>query len=145
MFTPISMRFANNMRSANAYQNIGAETAVSGGSPHQLVSLLFEALLQSLVSTKGSILNRDFATKGRHIGRAVRIMEEGLKASLDDEHGGDVAATLRSLYDICIYKTTLANLRNDPALIDEVIQLIQPVADAWNQIRGQVTERSYQA
>ena len=41
MFTPVSMR------SANAYKTIGVETSVSGASPHQLVSLLFDALQQA--------------------------------------------------------------------------------------------------
>ncbi len=139
MFTPVSMR------SANTYKTVGLETSVSGASPHQLVSLLFDALQQSLATAKGAILSGDFSSKGRSIGRAVRILEEGLKAGLDAERGGDLAANLRSLYDYCIFKTTEANLRNDVAMIDEVIRLIHPISDGWNQIRGEVGVRSYQA
>lgn len=133
MFTPVSMR------SANAYKNIGIETAVGGASPHQLVSLLFESLQQALVSAKAAILSGDIPVKGRSIGRAVRILEEGLKAGLDTERGGELAANLRRLYDYCILKTTEANLRNDAAMVDEVIKLIHPVSDGWKQIGGQVT------
>jgi flagellar protein FliS len=133
------------MRSANTYKNVGLETSVSGANPHQLVSLLFDALQQSLASARGSILGGDFATKGRSIGRAVRILEEGLKAGLDAERGGDLAANLRSLYDFCIFKITEANLRNDASMVDEVIHLIQPVADGWTQIKGEVAVRSYQS
>lgn len=139
MFTPVSMR------SANTYRTIGLETSVTGANPHQLVSLLFDALQQSLASAKGAILSGDIPTKGRAISRAVRIMEEGLKAGLDAEHGGNLAANLRSLYDYCILKTTEANLRNDAAMIDEVIRLIHPVSDGWNQIRSEVAVRAYQS
>ena len=137
MFTPVSMR------SVNTYKTVGLETSVTGANPHQLVSLLFDALQQSLASAKAAILNGDIATKGRSISRAVRILEEGLKASLDTDRGGDLAVNLRTLYDYCILRTTEANLRNEATLIDEVIRLIHPVSDGWNQIRGQVNVQTY--
>lgn len=139
MFTPVSMR------SANSYKTVGLETSVMGSNPHQLVGLLFDALQQSLAAAKSSILSGDISTKGRSISRAVRILEEGLKAGLDIERGGDLAANLRSLYDFCIFRITEANLRNDAAMIDEVIRLIHPVADGWNQIRTDVAVQSYQS
>ena len=139
MFTPVSMR------SVNTYKTVGLETSVTGANPHQLVSLLFDALQQSLASAKAAILSFDIATKGRSISRAVRILEEGLKASLDTDRGGDLAVNLRTLYDYCILRTTEANLRNDATMIDEVIRLIHPVSDGWNQIRGQVNVQTYQS
>jgi flagellar protein FliS len=139
MFTPVSMR------SVNTYKTVALETSVTGASPHQLVSLLFDALQQSLASAKAAILSDDIATKGRSISRAVRILEEGLKAGLDADRGGDLAANLRTLYDYCILRTTEANLRNDATMIDEVIRLIHPVSDGWSQIRGQVAVQAYQS
>ncbi|MDO8450749.1 MAG: flagellar export chaperone FliS [Rhodoferax sp.] len=139
MFTPVSMR------SANTYRTVGLETSVAGASPHQLVGLLFDALQQSLASAKASILSGDIPAKGRAVSRAVRILEEGLKAGLDAERGGDLAANLRSLYDYCILKTTEANLRNDATMIDEVIRLIRPISDGWNQIRSEVAVQAHQA
>ena len=57
MFTPVSMR------SVNTYKTVGLETSVTGANPHQLVSLLFDALQQSLASAKAAILSGDIATK----------------------------------------------------------------------------------
>lgn len=136
MFTPVSMR------SANTYRNLAAETSVSQANPHQLVSLLFEALLQSLAAAKGAILNADMPAKGRAINRSVRILEEGLKAGLDIERGAELALNLSSLYDFCIFRVTDANLHNDPAMIDQVLNLIRPVADGWMQIGAQVAGQS---
>ena len=137
MFTPVSMR------SANTYKSVGLETSVTGANPHQLVGLLFDGLQQSLAAAKGAILSGDVPAKGRAISRAVRILEEGLKAGLDTKRGGELAANLSSLYEYCIFKTTEANLRNDAALLEEVINLIKPVADSWSQIRGQAIVQSY--
>ncbi len=139
MFTPVSMR------SANTYKTVGLETSVAAANPHQLVSLLFEALLQSLASAKGAIQSGDFPAKGRSISRAVRILEEGLKAGLDANRGGELASNLRSLYDFCILRITEANLKHDAAILDEVIRLIHPVSDGWSQIKGDVAAQSQHA
>ncbi len=139
MFTSVSMR------SANTYRSVGLETSVTGASPHQLVGLLFEGLQQSLASAKAAILSGDIAAKSRAISRAVRILEEGLKAGLDVNKGGELAGNLRSVYDYCIFKTTEANFRNDATLLDEVAKLIQPIADGWSQIKGEAVVQSYQS
>ncbi len=139
MFTSVSMR------SANTYRNVGVETSVAGASPHELVGLLFDGLQQSLAVAKGAMQSGDIAAKGRAINRAVRILEEGLKAALDTNKGGELASNLRGVYDYCIFKTTEANFRNDPALIDEVTRLIQPIAHGWSQIKGEAVVQAYQS
>ena len=136
MFTPV------NMRSANAYRNVGVETSVAGADPHQLVSLLYEALLQSLSKTKVAIDGKDIPGKGQAIGRAVRLLEEGLKAALNVDQGGELAINLRSLYDYCIVRLTEANFHTDKGMVEEVEQLIRPVAQAWEQIRNEITIKS---
>jgi flagellar protein FliS len=130
-----------NMRSANAYRAVGVETAVAGADSHQLVGLLYQALLQSMGSAKLSLQAGDIAGKGKSIVRAVRLIEEGLKAGLNDEKGGEVAANLRSLYDYCILILTEANLRNDVKKIDEAIGLLKPIEQAWMAIKSEVANR----
>ena len=127
-----------NMRSANAYRNVGVETAVAGADPHQLVGLLYQALMQSLGAAKLSLQAGDIPGKGKAISRAVRLIEEGLKAGLNDAKGGELAANLRGLYDYCIVVLSEANLRNDVAKVEEVIRLVQPIAQAWTDIKAEV-------
>jgi len=124
-------------RAASAYQSTGIETSVHGASPHQLIVLLFDALQQALAGAHAAMLRKDIPTKGKHIVRAVRLLEEGLKAGLDMERGGEVARNLRALYDYCTQRLTHANLHNDAAAIEEVQRLIAPVAEAWKQIGPQ--------
>lgn len=134
MFTPTSMR------SVNAYTNLAAETSVAQANQHQLVDLLFDALLQSLVAAKGAMLNKDIPLKGRSITRAVRLLDEGLKAGLDFERGGELAQNLGGLYDYCMLRLTEANLRNDVGMVEEVVALIRPVAESWKQIGAAVPQ-----
>ncbi len=128
MFTSVSSR------SAAAYKRVGAQTSVEGASPHQLISLLYEALLQSLRLAHGATIRGDIETKGKEIGKAVRILEEGLKAGLNDAAGGELATNLRGVYNYSISRLTRANINNDAPMINEVIELILPVYGAWKSI-----------
>jgi flagellar secretion chaperone FliS len=130
MFTSV------NSRAASAYKRVSADTGVSAADPHQLVSMLFDGLIQSLNAARGAMERGEIEAKGQAIGKAVRILEEGLKAGLNLAQGGDLAARLRGLYDYAIQRLSLANLRNDRTLVTEVIGLIEPLADSWKQIRG---------
>lgn len=121
-------------RAASAYRKNSVAASVDAADPHRLISLLFDALLQSLAMARLALGRGDMQVKGEQIGRAVRFLEEGLKAGLNPAQGGELAGNLRGVYDYSIARLTLANLRNDDALIAEVIGLIEPVATAWKQI-----------
>ena len=78
--------------------------------------------------------------KARAISRAVRIVDEGLRACLDLKAGGALAADLNDLYAYLATRLTLANLRNDEALLDECQRLVTPLRDAWLEIGHRVQE-----
>lgn len=130
MFTSVSSR------AASAYQRVAAQTSVQGADPHQMVGLMFDALLRNIATARGAISRADNAGKGVAIGKAVRLIDEGLKAGLDLNQGGEVAANLERLYDYSILRLTHANLRSDDQALEEVSQLIEPLAQAWQAIKG---------
>ena len=80
-------------------------------SPHRLVAMLFDGLIESVTLARGALAAGDHERKGREIGRAVRILEEGLKASLDLRAGGALATDLRDLYAYAVLRLTQANLK----------------------------------
>nr|WP_315480844.1 flagellar export chaperone FliS [uncultured Rhodoferax sp.] len=123
-------------RTAAAYKRASVEASVEMADPHQLVTLLFEALQRHISAAKLALQAKDVPQKCKQIGAAVRILEEGLKAPLDLERGGEIAANLNALYDYCVNRLVLANARNDEAGLDEVAGLIEPVANGWKQIQG---------
>ena len=102
---------------------------------HQLVSLLFEGLLGAIATARGALARGDVVTKCNSIAKAIRILEEGLSTALDREDGGALAENLGALYDYCLHRLILANARNDDALMQEVMRLIEPVAQGWNEIK----------
>lgn len=130
MFTPVSTR------AASAYKAVSVETGVQGADPHELVGLLFDGLMQTMNLARGAMQRGDMETKGKALGKAVRILEEGLKAGLNSRDGGQLAHNLRAVYEYSIQRLTLANMRNDDKLIVEVAALIEPLAQSWKDIRG---------
>ena len=124
--------------SAVAYRRIGVETGVASASAHQLVQMLFDGFVDAIAQAKGAIASGQVQAKGRAIVRAARIVDEGLKASLDLRGGGSLAADLADLYAYVTLRLTQANLRNDPRALDECLALIQPLREAWASIAPQV-------
>ena len=122
------------MPQANLYARVGVETGVSGASPHRLVAMLFDGFAESIATAKGALANGKIEAKGRAIARAFRIVDEGLKASLDMTAGGTLARDLDELYAYIGLRLTQANLRNDAAALDECLALMQPLREAWMSI-----------
>ena len=130
MFTQIGSR------SASAYKKVGVETSVARANPHDLVNMLFDGLLLAIGSARAAMQRGDIKSKCQQCVIAVRIMEEGLKCSLDLQQGGQLAANLNDLYGYCVVRLTQANARNDDAALAEVVALIEPVASGWKEIGG---------
>jgi flagellar protein FliS len=122
-------------RAANAYQRINVETSMHTIDQHQLVALLYEGVLSSIATARGAMARGDVLGKVNNISKAIRIIEEGLSTALDKVDGGELAQNLGDLYDYCLHRLILANARNDDAMMLEVMRLIEPVAQGWNEIK----------
>ena len=136
MFTPVIAR------AASTFKRVNIEASVDAADPHKLVVPLFEALLQSLGAALSALARGDIAAKGAAIIKAVRILQEGLEAGLNDAEGRQVAANLRGVYSYSISRLTQAKLRNHDARIAEVVALLEPIDQAWAQIRGAISSAS---
>ena len=128
MFSPA------NARAMSAYRQVGVQSMVDGASPQQLIKMLFDGLVASINAARGAIERGDINEKVRHIGKAVRILQEGLLGALDREKGGELAGNLASLYEYCTTRLTLAKARNDVSMVDEVASLVGTVAQGWTEI-----------
>lgn len=129
MYTPVSQRIAS------AYKKVGVESRVETASPHELISLLFEGLLSSLSAAKIHLASGNVAAKSQAITKSMRIISEGLKGSLDPQ-AGELSQNLGLLYDYCVAQLMQAHLKNDVELIDEVVNLMAPVADTWKNMHN---------
>ncbi|WP_313076800.1 flagellar export chaperone FliS [Melaminivora sp.] len=123
-------------RSASAYQRINVETSMPTFDPHQLVALLYEGVLNAIASARGALARNDVQAKCDGIGKAVRILEEGLLTALDREAGGELAASLEAVYDYSLRRLIQANMANDDAMLQEVARLIEPISQAWRDMKN---------
>ena len=127
-------RTATNARRGGLYQQVGVESQLAGASPHHLVAMLFEGLMEAVAKARGGMRSGDANVKCHAIGRAIRIIDEGLRAGLDLKAGGSLARDLHELYGYLTMRLTLANLHNDEAALDECQRLVKPLQDAWAAI-----------
>lgn len=128
----------NRQNSINAYTKISLETTVENASPYQLIILLFDGALSAMKFAKLHMKNNDIAAKGMAISKAINIIDNGLRGSLNFEKGGEIADNLDNLYDYINRRLLYANLHNDEAAIDQCYQLLSDIANAWKQI-GETT------
>lgn len=117
-----------------SYQRVGLESAVMSASPHQLIVMLFDGAQGALVRARLFMEQGQLSLKGESLSKAINIIDNGLKAGLDMETGGELATNLAALYDYMVQRLLQANLRNDAAAISEVEMLLANIADAWKQI-----------
>jgi flagellar protein FliS len=126
--------FSSARKAVEVYAQVGVETGVAAADPHKLILMLFDGTHAALCAAKLAIDRNDIAAKAASISKAIAIIDGGLKASLDVKAGGVLAERLASLYDYMLNRLLAANLRNDPALLDEVNRLLDELRGAWAQI-----------
>ncbi len=119
---------------ARAYAEVGLESSVFAASPHTLIVLLYEGAELSVRMAIRHIQDRDLMQKSAAVSKALNIVQDGLRAALDPTHGGELARQLDTLYGYMGQRIMLANLRNDPAPLEEVLGLLRELREAWQQI-----------
>jgi flagellar secretion chaperone FliS len=137
--------FGSVQKGANAYASVGLETGVAAASPHKLIVMLFDGALTSLTIALAEMRAKNIAAKGRAISKAIRIIEEGLRASLDKSAGGEIAGSLDSLYQYISRRLVQANLENRPDYIEEAQHLLGELRGAWLAIDPEAAARQAQA
>ena len=117
-----------------AYKHVNLETSVNQASPHQLIVLLFEGALNAIRLAELNIEKGNIAGKGQAISKAINIIDNGLKSSLDLEQGGEIAENLDQLYQYISQQLVLANLHNDKDKLQVCFNLLDNIAQAWREI-----------
>jgi flagellar protein FliS len=127
--------FATPRTFAESYHRVHVESGAQSGDPHKLIEMLLQGAIDAIHKARGALERQDMRVKGEQVSKAVRIVEEGLRAALDPTVGGQIAVELDQLYGYVVRKLTLANLRNDDHALMECVQLLAPIHEAWSSIR----------
>jgi flagellar protein FliS len=117
------------MNGIRAYQ----ETAVTTQSKGRLIVMLYEGAVKFLKLAIQEAEAENYEAKGNYINKAMDIITE-LNAVLDMDAGGEIAGNLRKLYGFMNDRLSLANLKNDPEMIREVITLLEELNQGWKTI-----------
>jgi len=119
------------MKGIAAYQ----DSAVTTQSKGRLIVLLYDGAIKFLKLALKELQANNYQAKGQYINKAQDIINE-LNAVLDMSAGGEIAANLRKLYCFMNNRLSEANIKRDPKMIQEVIELMEELNQSWKAIAG---------
>ena len=117
------------MKGIGAYQ----DNAVTTQSKGRLIVLLYEGAIKFLKLAINELQAGNFQAKGHYITKAQDIINE-LNAVLDMEAGGEIAVNLRKLYLFMNSRLNEANIKREPQMIQDVINLMEELNQSWKAI-----------
>ena len=125
--------FAAYRNAATSYNQMRVESGVAAARPIDLVVMVYEGAIEAVARAAAQMRAGDIAAKNHTITRALRIIDEGLKAPLD-ARAGEIAVNLGELYDYMTRRLLQASARNAPEMLDEVRSLLMELKTAWDEI-----------
>ncbi len=126
--------FGMTQNPANAYAKVGLESSVMTADSHGLILLLFDGAATAIAQARIHMEQDDVAQRGASISKAIDIISNGLRSSLNRDAGGELADRLSALYEYIIQRLLWANMRNDRAALDEAASLLGEIHSAWSEI-----------
>lgn len=111
----------------NAYK----QNSVTTASPGELTLMLYNGCLKFLTLAKKAMLDKDIQTKNTNLQKAQAIITE-LMVTLD--MNVPISKEIQPLYDYMSRRLLEANIKNDPAIIDEVAGLMTEFRDTWKEV-----------
>ncbi|NVC63835.1 flagellar export chaperone FliS [Vibrio sp. 05-20-BW147] len=119
--------------SLQAYKKVSVDSQLSAASPHKVIQMLMAGAIERLIQGKAAMQAGNIPVKGERLGKALDIII-ALRSCLSMDDGGDIARNLDQLYEFMITQISGANHKNDPTMIDDVIDIIREIKSAWDQI-----------
>ncbi|AFL68409.1 flagellar export chaperone FliS [Sulfurospirillum barnesii] len=115
-----------------------SQNNISIESSEKLIKMLYEGVLRFTSQAKKAIEDGNIEKRTYWINRTSAIFAE-LIHSLNYE-GGTVAYYLRGLYTQQLRLLTEANLHNDAARLDEVLNVAKELLQAWKEETDEVVD-----
>ena len=110
------------------YKTVQIQTS----NPGELLIALFDGLFRFLLVAKHSMMQKKRAQAGEALSRAHAIVSE-LLTGLDRPHYPELCDNLSRVYEFCLSRITRANLKNDPAMVDEIMRVLTPIREAFGE------------
>ena len=120
-------------KNIKTYQSISVESVINTANPHTIISMLFDGIFKSLSITRGAIERKDLSIKSSQLNKAISILRS-LQDSLDTESQPKISEIFYDLYTYCIDRLMEVSTSLNCSILDDVVDLLKPVADAWKEI-----------
>jgi|SRR3712207_1789275 len=115
--------------SSNGY-NAYKTNSVNYASKEQLLLMIVDGAVKFAKIGRQAIVDKNIMKAHENLVKTQDIFYE-LMASLDVSKGGQWANDLMRLYDFIVKRLSMANIKKDVAIMDEVIPLIEDIRDMW--------------
>ena len=102
-------------------------------SPARLVVMLYDRAIFSLNDAIKAIETGDIERRWKSNKNANEVITH-LAMTLDFEKGGKIAQNLNDLYKFMLLTLINVDIRNDPQPARDVIKLLEPLRQSWDQI-----------
>ena len=116
------------------------KTQISTADGVKLIVLLYEGAIKFLLTAQEGIQEKNVAKRHNNIYRVLDILVE-LRNALDFSQGGEIATSLNALYLFMEWHLTFANIQNDEQKIQEVINMLSSLKEAWETIAAKPEAR----
>ena len=100
-----------------------------------LILKLYDRAIQLLEKAKSDIAEKQYEEKDISLTKAKDIVFE-LLTSLDEEKGGEIAASLSQLYNFVIREIIDANMNLNRKAIDNSIHILSELRKSWNSLNS---------
>jgi flagellar protein FliS len=128
----------------NAYKKGNIKQEVALADPHKLTLMLMQGALERMAFAKGCIERKEYEAKAEHMSKATAIIVN-LRDTIDLDVGGEVGENLYALYDYILGRITDAHIQNNVQILEEGINLLLPIKNAWAQIPEDAKQQAYDA
>jgi len=109
------------------------QTQVETAGPLELIIMMYDGAIRFCNQGKVAIDKKKYNEANKLLQRAQDIVDE-LNISLNME-AGEIASHLRSLYDFINSKLVEANIKKDPDLITQMVELLAELRSSWVELQ----------
>ena len=117
---------------------IYGQQQINTASPAKMVFMLYEKVIASLKEAMRAIEAGDIAARCNANCKAQEILAH-LSNTLDMEQGQQIAKDLEAVFAFAMMHLIDVDAKNDPKPAQDVINLIQPLADSWRELAERST------
>lgn len=125
------------LKQYQAYQNNAVNTA-SGG---ELTLMLYNGCIKFIKQAINAMEEHNYETKNENIQKAQNIIQE-LMLTLDSNVA--ISEQILPLYEYMHYQLKEANVKNETALLEEVLAFATEFRDTWKQVILKTRQSNYE-